>query len=117
MFNNFFLSKNRAVYDIMWKNMVEPDRPQMTIIRRMRFACWITKATHTLGVYNTYCFATVTMVTPTRLNVTLCIHCLSCLYFVKLLAADCFEKQFDSLIALLDCTLVLDHCVDIAFRV
>jgi hypothetical protein len=25
---------------------VEPDRPQ-TITRRMRFACWITKATHT----------------------------------------------------------------------
>jgi len=28
----------------MWKNTVEPDRPQMTIWR-MRFACWITKAT------------------------------------------------------------------------
>jgi hypothetical protein len=25
------LSSNRAVYEIMWKNMVEPDRPQMTI--------------------------------------------------------------------------------------
>jgi len=24
-------SKNRAVYQIMWKNMVEPDRPQMAI--------------------------------------------------------------------------------------
>jgi len=24
----FFL--NRAVYDIMWKNIVEPDRPQIT---------------------------------------------------------------------------------------
>jgi hypothetical protein len=23
--------ENRAVYEIMWKNMVEPDRPQMTI--------------------------------------------------------------------------------------
>jgi hypothetical protein len=27
---NFF-SGNRAVYEIMWKNMVEPDRPQMTV--------------------------------------------------------------------------------------
>jgi hypothetical protein len=24
-------SENRAIYEIMWKNMVEPDRPQMTI--------------------------------------------------------------------------------------
>jgi hypothetical protein len=24
-------SKNRAVYEIMWKNMVEPDGPQMAI--------------------------------------------------------------------------------------
>jgi hypothetical protein len=30
----------------VWKNMVKPDRFQMTI-RRMRFACWITEATHT----------------------------------------------------------------------
>jgi hypothetical protein len=30
MLNDFF-SENRVVYEIMWKNMVEPDRPQMTI--------------------------------------------------------------------------------------
>ena len=30
---------------LMWKNMVEPDRLQMTN-GRMRFACWITKAKH-----------------------------------------------------------------------
>jgi hypothetical protein len=24
-------SENRAVYEKMWKNMVQPDRPQMTI--------------------------------------------------------------------------------------
>jgi len=24
-------SKNRVVYEIMWKNMVQPDRPQITI--------------------------------------------------------------------------------------
>ena len=27
VFNNFFPPENRAVYEIMWKNMVEPDRP------------------------------------------------------------------------------------------
>ena len=26
----------RAVYEIMWKNMVEPERPQMTVIFRSR---------------------------------------------------------------------------------
>jgi hypothetical protein len=30
MFNNFF-PENRAVYEIMWKNMVQPDRPQMAV--------------------------------------------------------------------------------------
>jgi hypothetical protein len=43
MFNNFF-SENRAVYEIMCNNMVETDRPQITI-RSMRFACLITKVT------------------------------------------------------------------------
>jgi hypothetical protein len=30
MFNNIF-PENRAVYEIMWKNIVKPDRAQMTI--------------------------------------------------------------------------------------
>jgi len=38
--------ENRAVYEIMWKNIVQPDRLQMTIWR-MRIACWIPKATDT----------------------------------------------------------------------
>jgi len=31
MFHNFFFFENRAVYEIMWKSVVDPDRPQMTI--------------------------------------------------------------------------------------
>ena len=44
-----FFSENHSVYEIMWKNIVEPDRPQMTrgIIRLMPFSCWITKARDT----------------------------------------------------------------------
>jgi hypothetical protein len=34
----------------MWKNIVEPDRPQMTV-SRMRIACWIPKATNTHSEY------------------------------------------------------------------
>jgi hypothetical protein len=37
-------------YEITWKNIVEPDRPQMTIWR-MRISCWITKATNTHSEY------------------------------------------------------------------
>ena len=44
IFSNFFY-KDRAVCEIMWKN-VERGRSQMTIWR-MRIACWIPKATNT----------------------------------------------------------------------
>jgi len=40
----FFPFENRALYEIMWKNTVQPDRPQMTIWR-MRIARWVLKAT------------------------------------------------------------------------
>ena len=40
----------RAVYEIMWKSILEPVRPQMTIWR-MRIACWIPRATNTLSEY------------------------------------------------------------------
>ena len=47
-----FFSENRAVYEIMWRNMVETDRAtDVSIIRRMRFACWITKAADTHSEY------------------------------------------------------------------
>ena len=48
------------------KNTVEPGRLQMKI-RRMRFACWIPKATDT----HSDCFSTTTMIARTRLNVAL----------------------------------------------
>jgi len=41
-----------------------------TTIRLMRFACWITKTRHILGIRNTYCFCTETVVSRMRLNVT-----------------------------------------------
>ena len=50
VFNNFFLSENRAVYEIMWKNTVERGRPQMTIWR-MRVSCRITKTKDTHSEY------------------------------------------------------------------
>jgi hypothetical protein len=74
--------ENLAVYEIMSKNMVEPEILQMTIWRHV--ACWISKATrtqahararasahihvrthaltHTHRICNIYCFSTATMV-------------------------------------------------------
>jgi hypothetical protein len=51
MFNGcFFFFENFAVCEIMWKNIVELGRPQMTVWR-MRIACWIPKATNTHSGY------------------------------------------------------------------
>ena len=43
-FFSFF--RKRTVYVIMWKNILERRRPQMTIWR-MRIVCWMPKATNT----------------------------------------------------------------------
>jgi len=40
-----FFSENRDVHEIMWKGIVDRDRPQMTV------ACWNTKATNTHSQY------------------------------------------------------------------
>ena len=46
VFNHLFFHKNRAVYEVMQKNIVQPDRPQITIWC-MSIAWSITKATNT----------------------------------------------------------------------
>ena len=45
-----FFFENCAVYEILWRNTVDPGRPQM-IIWRMRTASWIPKATNTHSEY------------------------------------------------------------------
>jgi len=49
IFSNIFF-ENRAVYELMWKNIVQPDMQQMTVWR-MRIACWIPKVTNTHSEY------------------------------------------------------------------
>jgi hypothetical protein len=55
-FNNFVF-ENRAVYEIMWENVVQPGREQV-VIWRVRISCRLTKATqththaHTLRICN-----------------------------------------------------------------
>ena len=75
----FFFRKS-AVYRIMWRETVEPSRPQMTVWR-MRVECWIPKATNTstLRISNTHCFSAAKMFARTRLIFTFMIYGLPCL--------------------------------------
>jgi len=41
-----FFFENRTIHEKMWKNIVEPGRPQITVWR-LRITCWIPKATNT----------------------------------------------------------------------
>ena len=50
IFKHFFFLKNRVVYEIMWKNIVEPDIPHGTIWC-IPVACWIAKDTNTHSEY------------------------------------------------------------------
>jgi len=55
MFNNSF-SENRAPFEIMWKNMVVPDSPEMTkIIPGNHFAYRTTTARTRTHIYCIYC--------------------------------------------------------------
>ena len=77
VFNNL-LPKNPAGFEKMWKKYGRTGRvTNGSIIRRMCYACWITKTridththTHTLIIFNSYCSST-TIVTRTRPTVTL----------------------------------------------
>ena len=42
-----FFFENGAVYEIVWKNIVEPDKTMW----RMAIVCWIPRATNTLLEY------------------------------------------------------------------
>ena len=88
--NTFF--ENCYVYEIMWKNIVQRGRPQMTTWR-MRIACWITKAihTHTLTMCNTHCFSTAAMVARTRIILTF-MPTLSVLLYMSLYYDGCNLK-------------------------
>jgi len=60
VFSDFFFL-NRAVYAIMWKNILWTDRPQM-VIWRTCIACWTPKTTDT--THSTYVHAIVIAVEP-----------------------------------------------------
>ena len=79
MFNNFFFRK----WCLLWDNLEKKycGAGQATDDRRAHAHCmvdaWGYKDTH--KICYTYCFSTAIMVTWTRLNFMLLVHCLSCL--------------------------------------
>jgi len=71
-----FFSENLAVCQLMWKNTVGSDRPQMTVwydACAWRAACL---RLQTRRIFNTHCFTTTKVVTRKHLSVTfvLCVH-------------------------------------------
>jgi hypothetical protein len=68
MFRNLF-SENCAACDIMCENVVtDGQATDDSIIRSMRFACWLSKAIDIHPEYcYAYCFSTTTMVKQSRL--------------------------------------------------
>ena len=50
VFSENYFFKSCAGYEVMWKNIVQPDRAQMTI-RSMHIACWIPEPTDTQSEY------------------------------------------------------------------
>jgi len=55
MSSNFFF-ENHSFYEIIWKNIVQPDRTQI-IVWRMRILCWIPTAANTLRICDIYYYA------------------------------------------------------------
>jgi hypothetical protein len=71
-----FFPENLTLCKILWKNVVQLDRPLVAIkLALYMLDNWGYK--HTLGKCNTYCFPTATL---TRLNVKFYVYWLSCLY-------------------------------------
>jgi len=62
----------------MWKNIVEAERPHVTIWR-MHISRWVLKGyKNTIRMFNTCSFSTATKVAWTRLSITLYVCCLCC---------------------------------------
>jgi len=89
----------------MWKNIVEPGRPQMTIWRVLHS---VYSRPQILRICNTYYFSTATVVAWMRLIVMLHVHWLSgCTYLCTILASwklmDAAEDSFAFICARIFC--------------
>jgi hypothetical protein len=91
MFENLSF-ETLTVYGIMFKNILEPDRPQMTIWR-MRITRSIPKATNTLSEYVTLIVFHCKNGCTRDLNFNLYVHCVFCCVLVSVLVS-CIVLQY-----------------------
>jgi len=86
----------------LWDNREQYCRPRQAtddnITRRMHTACWITKATYTLRIWNTYCFSMTTMVMWMCLMLHLYIHCLTCYLHLTMYYLGSFWYQIHGIL-------------------
>ena len=77
VFNNFFFFfENRVVYEIMWKNIVESERPHVTIWP-VRISRWVPKATNKRAEYVILVFPLQQLLQERDLMLSsICIACL-----------------------------------------
>jgi hypothetical protein len=70
------ISENRTDFEIMWKNMLQPERLQMEDNRKFKLFILDNQGYRKIFIiFNTYCFSTAKLVTGTRINITLYVHC------------------------------------------
>jgi hypothetical protein len=70
VFSNFFFSENCAFCEITREKYRRATQAiGDSAIRRMRIACWISKATDTVRICNAHRFSTARVVTQMRLSV------------------------------------------------
>jgi len=74
----FFFSENYALYEIMWKNIVERGRPQMANGACALHAGYLRLQIHTLRLCKTHCFSTAAVFARTHLSVTLHVQYIAC---------------------------------------
>jgi len=91
VFDDIF-SANRSVYGIIGtKYLTEGEVTYGNTIWRMRFACWIPKATNIHSEYNTYWCSTATIVAPTLLNFRFCLS--YCVLMRKFISSVFYQKM------------------------
>ena len=93
VFFSFFF-ENRAVYEIMLKNMVEPERPQMTIWRMRVHPGYLRLPSHSQCVL-LIAFTSQQLFHERPLDITLHVHCLS--FFIFLFSLCCIFFLFHRL--------------------
>ena len=94
VFGSFLLRNSCRLWDNVGKYCRAGQAADVSIIRRMRVACWITKATkHALRMCNA-CFLMHGSSGCTNASHRLQVHCLSC-YFIHCLLIDHGTHGFD----------------------